>query len=57
MEAVNEKQNGPLLSFDKAYLCMMTKINNIKQDQVVLTNCGTTTVTYEWNKIERGDHI
>jgi hypothetical protein len=24
---------------------------------VVLTNCGTTTVTYEWNKIERGDHI
>ena len=52
-----EKNHGPLIEFDKSYLCMMTPTHNIKQDQVILRNSGTTTVTYEWKRIERGDYI
>ena len=62
---------GPQVAFDKAYLCMMTEVCKIKQDQgkllektnqkryfsVILKNTGTTTVTYEWKKIIRGDYI
>jgi len=45
------------VSFDKAYLCMMAEVCSIKQDQVVMKNTGSTTVTYEWKKIIRGDFI
>ncbi len=52
-----ETNAGPQISIAKNYLCMMTDIRNLKQDQVVMKNTGTTTVTYEWKKIERGDFI
>ena len=57
MNDIFEKHQGPQISFDKNYLCMMTQVCQIKQDQVILKNTGTTTVSYEWKKIERGDFI
>ena len=36
---------------------MMTSVNKIKQDQVILKNVGSTTVTYEWKKIIRSDYV
>lgn len=35
----------------------MTSVNKIKQDQVILKNIGSTTVTYEWKKIIRSDYV
>ncbi len=66
-----------MVTYDKNYLCMMTQVCKISQDQgnkssfkitnkakiliylsiVKLKNTGSTTVTYEWKKIERGDYI
>ena len=36
---------------------MMTPVGSISQDRVVVKNVGTTTVAYDWRKIQRGDFI
>jgi hypothetical protein len=36
---------------------MKSGLGQIMQDQVVVKNEGTTTVAYEWKKVQRGDFI
>mmetsp|Transcript_29997 Transcript_29997/g.40607 ORF Transcript_29997/g.40607 Transcript_29997/m.40607 type:complete len:106 (-) Transcript_29997:2499-2816(-) len=36
---------------------MIGQLNEIKQDRVVIQNIGSTTVTYQWKKNIRNDHI
>ena len=60
---------GPQLTFDKTYLFMNAELDQIKQDigelfprltsssLVVIQNIGSTTVTYEWKRVQRGDHV
>jgi hypothetical protein len=54
---VEPKVSGPQLSFDKTFLFMHADLNQIKQDVVVVENIGSTTVTYEWKRVIRGDHV
>jgi hypothetical protein len=49
--------SGPHLSFSKNYLFMKGGLGEIVQDKIVVTNSGTTAVTYEWRKVHRKDHI
>lgn len=48
---------GPNLVFDKEFLCMKSVKDEISTDQVTIQNVGTTTIYYEWRKVERGDYI
>jgi hypothetical protein len=48
---------GPQLTFDKNQLCMMTPVSVIAQDQVIVRNVGSTTITYDWKRVHRGDFI
>lgn len=36
---------------------MKSKNDKIEEDQVTVSNVGTTTIYYEWRKVEREDHI
>jgi len=36
---------------------MMTQVGKIEQDKLVVTNVGSTTITYDWKKYLRGDYI
>jgi hypothetical protein len=36
---------------------MNAELDQIKQDIVVIQNIGSTTVTYEWKRVQRGDHV
>ena len=48
---------GPQLMFDKEFLCMKSVRDEISKDHVTITNVGTTTIYYEWRKVERHDYI
>lgn len=51
------KVSGPQLTFDKTYLFMNAELDQIKQDIIVIHNVGSSTVTYEWKQVQRGDHV
>lgn len=48
---------GPQIIFDKEFLCMKSVKDEISTDQMTIQNIGTTTIYYEWRKVERGDYI
>lgn len=56
-EAQEREIVGPQLVFDKEFLCMKSLGDQISKDQVTITNMGTTTIYYDWRKVERGDYI
>ncbi len=57
LHSLAAKVTGPQLSFNKSYLFMNSELDQIKQDVVVVENIGSTTVTYEWKRVIRGDHV